>query len=102
MTLEVLKCPPHSLHPVASLTLSMRRITKEVSSLSSSLPLSYHSSICVRVDDARPDVISVLIIGPEDTPYANGCFLFDIFLDTDVRMGWCKVVGELSQVGIFS
>jgi ubiquitin-protein ligase len=39
------------------------------------------------VDDTRPDVISVLIIGPEDTPYANGCFLFDLFLDTDVRLG---------------
>jgi len=24
-----------------------------------------------------------LIIGPADTPYANGCFLFDIFLPTN-------------------
>ena len=38
------------------------------------------SSIFVRVDESRCDVLKALIIGPEDTPYANGCFTFDIFL----------------------
>lgn len=65
-------------------SIRMRRITKEISALSSALPPSYHSSICVRVDETRPDVIKALIIGPEDTPYANGCFIFDIFLGTGV------------------
>lgn len=58
----------------------MRRITREMSSLSSSLPLEFGSSIFVRVDESRCDVLKALIIGPEDTPYANGCFTFDIFL----------------------
>jgi len=31
------------------------------------------------VDDTRLDVIQCIITGPEDTPYANGCFLFDVF-----------------------
>eukprot|EP00041_Stephanoeca_diplocostata_P035785 m.1274362 g.1274362 ORF g.1274362 m.1274362 type:complete len:310 (+) comp24758_c0_seq6:202-1131(+) len=58
----------------------LRQITREMSSLSSSLPLSYSSSIFIRVDESRPDVLKALIIGPEGTPYANGCFEFDIFL----------------------
>eukprot|EP00045_Choanoeca_perplexa_P006803 m.58819 g.58819 ORF g.58819 m.58819 type:complete len:706 (+) comp13795_c0_seq1:83-2200(+) len=58
----------------------MRRITKEISSLAAALPLAYEGSIFVRADETRPDVIKAMIIGPEDTPYANGCFLFDIFL----------------------
>ncbi|EDQ91765.1 uncharacterized protein MONBRDRAFT_22898 [Monosiga brevicollis MX1] len=58
----------------------MKRIQKELAALSSSLPLSFSGSIFVRADEARPDVLKALIIGPEDTPYANGCFFFDIFL----------------------
>jgi ubiquitin-protein ligase len=38
------------------------------------------SSIFVKCDEKRMDVIKALIIGPEDTPYANGCFEFDILL----------------------
>ena len=33
-----------------------------------------------RVDETRVDVIKAMIIGPEGTPYENGCFMFDIFL----------------------
>lgn len=58
----------------------MRRISQEISTLSTSLPLHYDSSIFLRVDESRPDVIRALLIGPEGTPYANGCFIFDIFL----------------------
>ncbi|EGD82755.1 hypothetical protein PTSG_03406 [Salpingoeca rosetta] len=58
----------------------MSRILKEVASLTTSMPVHFASSICVRVDETRPDVIKAMITGPEDTPYANGCFIFDIFL----------------------
>jgi baculoviral IAP repeat-containing protein 6 len=58
----------------------LRRMAREMSSLSSSLPLQFASSIFVRVDESRPDVLKALIIGPDDTPYANGCFVFDIFI----------------------
>jgi len=57
-----------------------RRILREIASLSSSLPLGYSASIFVRVDENRPDVLKAMIIGPEGTPYENGCFAFDIFL----------------------
>ncbi|EKX42837.1 hypothetical protein GUITHDRAFT_61095, partial [Guillardia theta CCMP2712] len=37
----------------------------------------------VRVDESRPELIKAMITGPEDTPYANGCFEFDILLPSD-------------------
>ncbi|KAI6119391.1 ubiquitin conjugating enzyme family protein [Pisolithus croceorrhizus] len=44
------------------------------------LPVSWDSSVFLRVDENRVDIIKALIIGPEGTPYQDGCFLFDIFL----------------------
>jgi baculoviral IAP repeat-containing protein 6 len=32
-----------------------------------------------RPDEERMDVMNALITGPLDTPYAGGCFIFDIF-----------------------
>jgi len=58
----------------------MTRIASEVTSLSTNLPVESGSSIFVRVDEDRPDVIKALIVGPEETPYENGLFEFDILL----------------------
>jgi ubiquitin-protein ligase len=57
-----------------------RRLYKELLSLRASLPLEYGSSIFVRVDSSRINLIRALVIGAEGTPYANGCFVFDIML----------------------
>ena len=38
--------------------------------LTMNLPVAWDSSVFLRVDEARVDVIKVLIIGPEGTPYA--------------------------------
>ncbi|XP_049817886.1 baculoviral IAP repeat-containing protein 6 isoform X3 [Aethina tumida] len=57
----------------------VKRIAQEAVTLSTSLPLSYSSSVFVRYDTSRLDVMKVLIIGPSDTPYANGCFELDVF-----------------------
>jgi ubiquitin-protein ligase len=58
----------------------MTRIAKEMATLSTNLPVEYGSSIFVRVDETRMDLVKALIIGPEGTPYENGCFEFDILL----------------------
>jgi ubiquitin-protein ligase len=58
----------------------MSRVAKEMSSLLTNLPIELGSSIFVRCDEARQDILKALIIGPEGTPYANGCFEFDIQL----------------------
>lgn len=58
----------------------MLHMAKEVSSLSTNLPLEWESSIHLCVDQHRMDVLRALVIGPNGTPYQNGIFLFDIFL----------------------
>lgn len=60
-----------------------RRIAGEVASLFSSLPLSWSSSILLRVDEDRYDILRACIFGPEDTPYDSGAFIFDIFLPSE-------------------
>ncbi|XP_037827973.1 baculoviral IAP repeat-containing protein 6 isoform X2 [Lucilia sericata] len=61
----------------------VKRLAQEAVTLSTSLPLSYSSSVFVRCDTDRLDVMKVLITGPADTPYANGCFEFDVFFPPD-------------------
>lgn len=61
----------------------MMYITKEIASLSTSLPLEWESSIHVRVDSSRMDLLKALIVGPKGTPYQNGVFVFDIYLPPD-------------------
>jgi ubiquitin-protein ligase len=60
-----------------------KRLAQETVTLSNSLPLSYSSSVFVRCDEERLDIMKVLITGPQDTPYANGCFEFDVFFPSD-------------------
>ncbi|KAH8417362.1 hypothetical protein KR222_009764, partial [Zaprionus bogoriensis] len=61
----------------------VKRLAQEAVTLSTSLPLSYSSSVFVRCDTDRLDIMKVLITGPADTPYANGCFEFDVFFPPD-------------------
>lgn len=48
----------------------IKRLVTEISEMATSLPLN----IFVRADEARPDVMKSLIIGPKDTPYEGGLF----------------------------
>jgi len=61
-------------------------IAKELAVLSTNLPVNWNSSIFLRVDETRVDVLKALIIGPEGTPYENGCYIFDIFLGSNYNM----------------
>ena len=60
-----------------------KRLAQESVTLSKSLPLSFSSSVLIRCDEERLDVMKVLITGPQGTPYANGCFEFDVFFPSD-------------------
>ena len=57
----------------------MKRLVQEVATLTTSLPLSRSSSVFLRHHSDRLDMMKVLITGPDDTPYANGLFEFDIY-----------------------
>ena len=52
-----------------------QRISQEVSTLATSLPVQPDSSIFLRVDEDRFDVMRAMITGPKGTPY-------------EVRVGW--------------
>ncbi|XP_022332916.2 dual E2 ubiquitin-conjugating enzyme/E3 ubiquitin-protein ligase BIRC6-like isoform X4 [Crassostrea virginica] len=60
-----------------------RRLAQEATTLSTSLPLSAGSSVFVRCDEERLDIMKVMITGPSDTPYENGCFEFDVYFPPD-------------------
>ena len=57
----------------------VRRVAKECAALAALLPLSPSSSVFVRAEDASTSLWRALITGPEGTPYAGGCFVFDMF-----------------------
>jgi ubiquitin-protein ligase len=57
----------------------------------SNLPCSLSSTIWMRTSSERMDVVSCLISGPDDTPYASGLFLFDILFPGDYPSGPPKV-----------
>lgn len=51
-----------------------------------------------RVDENRVDCLKALIIGPEGTPYENGCFIFDIFLPLSYNQT-CPLVKTMTTNG---
>lgn len=61
----------------------IKRLAQEQITISTSLPLSYNSTIFVRSDENRMDIMRVLITGPDGTPYSNGCFLFDVYFPNE-------------------
>mmetsp|Transcript_5580 Transcript_5580/g.15700 ORF Transcript_5580/g.15700 Transcript_5580/m.15700 type:complete len:560 (+) Transcript_5580:30-1709(+) len=66
--------------PTAPSGLNMRLRWKELCMFKAALPVEYGSSCFCRVVDSRLDMLRVMITGPDETPYANGCFLFDVNL----------------------
>jgi ubiquitin-protein ligase len=67
----------------ASAPQKMKRLINEVSALSIGLPLHLNSSVFLRVDAERIDVMKCAITGPKGTPYENGVFVFDVFCPSD-------------------
>ena len=58
-----------------------KRLNTEIKMLSKNLPLNYTNSIFLKYDESRMDLMKSLIIGSDDTPYSNGIFIYDIYLD---------------------
>lgn len=57
------------------------RLAQEIADLSNSLPNDHTNAIFVRVDETRVDVMKAIICGAAETPYAHGCFEFDLYFD---------------------
>jgi ubiquitin-protein ligase len=61
-------------------SLPQKKLVQELTTYATSLPIEYGSSILVRAAEGNMNLLRVLIFGPDDTPYANGCFVFDVYL----------------------
>ena len=59
------------------------KLTKELATYSNALPMNIGSSIYVRYDSNNLQNIKALITGPKDTPYENGCYIFDIYIPSN-------------------
>ena len=57
------------------------RINKEIALLKKGLPCESSNSIFVKIDSERVDVLKVMIVGSKGTPYAYGCFIFDVWFN---------------------
>ena len=66
--------------PNAPTTLNCRQLFKEFTAYRTALPVDDGSSCFCRVINDRLDLLRVMITGPDETPYANGCFFFDVNL----------------------
>jgi len=69
--------------PLSAKSKKMIRLMSELSVLATSLPLSESSSVFARCDQTKLDVMKVIIVGPQDTPYENGLFEFDIYFNNN-------------------
>jgi ubiquitin-protein ligase len=58
------------------------RLAQEIADLSNSLPNEHTNAIFVRVDETRVDIMKAIICGASSTPYAHGCFEFDLYFDS--------------------
>ena len=58
-----------------------RKIYRELNEYQLNLPVERQSAIFVRALEHRVDLVRAMITGPEGTPYAYGCFFFDIHLE---------------------
>jgi ubiquitin-protein ligase len=60
--------------------ITRKRINYEISTFNL-LPVSLDALIISLPDTNYPNVIRTLITGPQNTPYENGCFFFDTYLN---------------------
>ena len=61
-------------------TTKTTRINKEIRSMTGHLPLDIDNAIFVRYDETNLDFLRAMVTGANGTPYAHGCYLFDIFM----------------------
>jgi ubiquitin-protein ligase/DNA-binding protein len=60
--------------------LDTKRVTKELMLLARNLPINDESSIFVTYNPSNMSMLRAMIIGPKDTPYEHGCYIFSIYL----------------------
>jgi baculoviral IAP repeat-containing protein 6 len=67
--------------PHQSTSKRAKKVAAHLVDLQSYLPINTSSSIFVVADEQQTILWKAIIIGPKDTPYEGGAFLFDIYFD---------------------
>ena len=83
----------HQNDTVDPQSANTKKIMKEIrKDLAKNVFLSYNDgSMFIRFDESNPRFLQAMLIGLKDTPYFNGCFLFDIYLSNDYPVKAPKV-----------
>jgi hypothetical protein len=71
--------------PAGDTSTKVRRVGREMRDLRGkmSLPVYAAGAILVRHDGERLDKVRACVTGPEGTPYAGGCFFFDVWFPAE-------------------
>eukprot|EP00483_Globobulimina_turgida_P000532 UN00532 len=65
-------------------SINYKKIMKELNkTLPKTIYISSNGSMFIRFDENNPRFIQALLTGGHNTPYSNGLFLFDIYLQND-------------------
>lgn len=80
-------------------TATMARLAQEMADAVNALPCASTNAIFVRVESSRAEVLKVLITGSNGTPYASGCFEFDVYCPRDYPAVAPKVNLETTGAG---
>jgi len=57
------------------------RLAQEIADLTNAMPCEDVSAIYCRVDKSRVDYMKFMVMGAAGTPYAHGCFIYDMFFE---------------------
>jgi ubiquitin-protein ligase len=79
----------------------LSRITKEIKTLSKSLPCESSGAIFVHFDSSNLRRLKVLVSGSEDSPYEHGLYLFEVKLDASYPSTPPKVLLKTTGQGTF-
>jgi ubiquitin-protein ligase len=69
----------------------LKRISTELPSLISNLPIDINASIFLIIDENNPRIMRSMITGPPNTPYDSCCYIFDIYLPSNYPIEGPKV-----------
>ena len=72
----------HKKDKADPMSVNQKKMMKEIrKDLPRNLFLSHsHGSMFVRFEESNPRFLQAMLIGVGDTPYQDGCFLFDVYL----------------------
>ena len=64
-------------------TIQKKRINEDIKIINKNIINNEHSSIFVRISKSKKGMMRFMITGPNDTPYENGLFIFDLVITED-------------------